>query len=293
VEDTTNLRNRDTATLFVYGGQSRSPSRRPTRTRRPAATTSRSTARGSDHAHPDIRVVSWAWDLDGDGQYDDGAGETVTQAFNRFTFNQPIRVGLQVTDSSGNVGTTSLNVSVEAGNHAPVAAPGGPYTIVRGDALALDGRGSLDPDAGCGDAIVEYGWDIGNNGSYEFAGANAAQQAVSWQALNAAGVNNVGAYTIALRVRDRFGVQAISTVRLNVINGPTASAVALPGAVACNGEVLFDGSASRTDAPPTTPPMPWSPGSGTSTATGCSRRAVRPFAAPSPVSATPSVFASA
>jgi hypothetical protein len=252
VEDTTNLRNRDTATLNVYPVN---PIAVATANPNPAACGDNITfdGRGSDHAHPDIRVVSWAWDLDGDGQYDDGAGETVTQAFNRFTFNQPIRVGLQVTDSSGNVGTTSLNVSVEAGNHAPVAAPGGPYTIVRGDALALDGRGSLDPDAGCGDAIVEYGWDIGNNGSYEFAGANAAQQAVSWQALNAAGVNNVGAYTIALRVRDRFGVQAISTVRLNVINGPTASAVALPGAVACNGEVLFDGSASRTDAPANDP----------------------------------------
>ncbi|MCK6570856.1 PKD domain-containing protein [Myxococcota bacterium] len=252
VEDTTNLRNRDTATLNVYPVN---PIAVATANPNPAACGDTITfdGRASDHAHPDIRVVSWAWDLDGDGQYDDGAGQTVTQAFNRFTFNQPIRVGLQVTDSSGNVGTTSLDVSVEAGNHAPVATPGGPYTIVRGDALNLDGRGSLDPDAACGDSIVDYAWDIGNNGSYEVSGANAAQTARTWQQLNDAGVNNVGAYTIALRVRDRFGVQSVSTVQLNVINGPTAAAVAIPGAVACNGEVLFDGSGSRTDAPANDP----------------------------------------
>jgi PKD repeat protein len=138
---------------------------------------------------------------------------------------------------------------VNQGNNPPVASPGGPYTIVRGDQLNLDGRASLDPNSACGDSIVEYAWDIRNDNTFEFAGPNAAQQAVTWNALNGAGVNNVGQYTVALRVRDRFGVTAVNTVQLNVINGPVASAVAVPNSVPCNADVLFDGSASRTDAP--------------------------------------------
>jgi PKD repeat protein len=248
VEDTTNLRNRDTATLFVYAAN---PVAVATANPNPAACGNRVTFDGtrSDHPHPNVNIVSWAWDLNGDGNYNDAQGANVAQNFNTFTFQTPIRIGLRVTDSNGNVGTTQFDLNVNQGNRAPVASPGGPYTIVRGDALSLDGRASLDPDSACGDSIVEYAWDIRNDNTFEFSGANAAQQAVTWQQLNAAGVNNVGAYTVALRVRDRFGVTAVNTVQLNIINGPVASATAVPNSVPCNADVLFDGRASRTDAP--------------------------------------------
>lgn len=248
VEDTTNLTNRDTATLFVYA---RNPVAVATANPNPAACGDRVSFDGSrsDHPHPSVNIVSWAWDLNGDGNYNDAQGANVAQNFNAFTFNTPIRIGLRVTDSNGNTGTTQFDLNVNQGNTPPVAAPGGPYTIVRGDNLALDGRQSNDPNAACGDSITNYAWDLRNDNTFEFSGANVAQQAVTWAQLNNAGINAVGQYTVALRVTDRFNVNAVATAQLNVIDGPTASAVAVPNVAACNGVVRFDGSASRSNAP--------------------------------------------
>ena len=255
VEDTTALHSRDTATLFVYAA---APTAVARANPNPAACGDRITFDGtrSDHPHPDVNIVSWAWDLNGDGNYNEAQGATVSQNFNAFTFAAPIRIGLRVTDSNGVTATTQFDLNVNLGNHNPNAVPGGPYTVVRGDNLTLDGRASVDPDSAsanpasaCGDTISEYAWDLRNDGTFEFIGANNAQQAVTWVQLNAAGIVNVGVYTVALRVRDRFNVTSVTTVQLNVINGPTASAVAVPNSVACNADVTFDGSASRTDAP--------------------------------------------
>lgn len=248
VEDTTLLTNRDTATLNVYA---RDPVAAATANPNPAACGARVTldASRSDHPHPAINVVSWAWDTDADGQYDDEMGEVVVHTFNQFSFAGPFQVGLQVTDSNGNRGTTVVPVNVNQGNRAPVANPGGPYVIALNDNLALDGRGSVEPDAACGDAIVRYDWDLNADGTIEFSGAANAQQAATWAQLGAAGINHVGNYVVQLTVRDRFGVAAQNVAQLRVVNGPSALAQAIPNNVGCNDAVTFDASGSSTDGP--------------------------------------------
>jgi PKD repeat protein len=248
VEDTTRLTNRDTAPLHVYA---RNPVAVASANPNPAACNQRVTFDGSrsDHPHPDINVTQWAWDLDGDGQYDDGQGAVVNYTYNRFTFGQPVHVGLRVTDSAGHTGTAALDMTVDQGNQPPVASAGGPYAIAVGENLALDGHASSDPDQGCGDSIQLYQWDLNADGTFEFSGAGAAQQAVTWAQLQAAGIRQAGDYRVALRVTDRFGVTATNTVQLKVVNGPQAVAVANPNRASCNQQVTFDGGQSRTDGP--------------------------------------------
>ncbi len=248
VVDTTNLTGRDSANLYVYA---RNPVADATASPNPAACGAGITfdASNSNHPHPNVDVASYDWDFDADGAFDDGQGVRVVRAYNQFSFAGPIRVGLQVTDTNGNRSTTFVDVNITEGNRAPVAVTGGPYTIVRGDNLALDGRGSNDPNVACGDAVARWEWDLKADGSYEFSSNATGQQAITWVQLNTAGINAVNQYSVRLRVTDRFGVTAVNNVALNVIVGPTAVGTASPNRVACNDIVEFDARASRTDAP--------------------------------------------
>ena len=56
---------------------------------------------GSDSTHLDGTIASYAWDLDGDGQYDDGTGPTATL---RPDQDGTRTVGLRVVDDSGQAG---------------------------------------------------------------------------------------------------------------------------------------------------------------------------------------------
>jgi hypothetical protein len=248
VEDTTLLTNRDLTTINVYA---RDPVAVVEANPNPAACGARVTFSGarSDHPHPDISVSEYAWDLDGDGAFDDAVGPEVARVYNEFAFSGPIPVGLRVTDSRGRTGVASVALAVNQGNRAPVAQPGGPYVIALGDALRLDGTGSTEPDAACGDRVVSWAWDIGANGSFEFINADSGIQQLSWAQLNGLGINNVGNYSVRLRVTDRFGVTAQRDVALRVVRGPQAVGVALPSTVGCNDRVTLDGSASNTDGP--------------------------------------------
>ena len=249
IEDTTALTNRDTTSLSIYA---RDPVALLTANPNPATCGARISFDGtrSDHPHPDVDVVSLAWDLDGDGQYDDSQEGAPTRIYNEFTFDEPITIGLQVRDSNGNVGVASAPLDINLGNRAPVATPGGPYVIAVNDTLRLDGRASAEPDAACGDRIVRWEWDLGANGSYEFSSVDSGLQDVTWAQLNQSGINNLGNYNVRLRVTDRFGVSATRDVQLRVVRGPQAVGVAIPNSAGCNDRVTFDGTASNTDGPP-------------------------------------------
>ncbi|UCB60127.1 MAG: PKD domain-containing protein [Candidatus Bathyarchaeota archaeon] len=66
---------------------------------------------GSGSYDPDSTIISWEWDLDNDGQFDDGAGVTIDVAFNVGTHV----VGIKVTDDYGDTDTdTSIVTIIEA-----------------------------------------------------------------------------------------------------------------------------------------------------------------------------------
>ena len=71
---------------------------------------------GTASNDPDGDALTYAWDLDGDGAFDDATAATAS-----FTYNQPgtYTATLQVTDPSGATGTSSVTIS--AGNTPPTA----------------------------------------------------------------------------------------------------------------------------------------------------------------------------
>lgn len=81
--------------------------------------------------------LTYAWDLDGDGQYDDSTNPTVQRTF---TTNGKVTVGLRVTDDKGAADTATAEISV--GNTAPTATITGPSpgtTWKVGDTIGFSG----------------------------------------------------------------------------------------------------------------------------------------------------------
>ena len=107
-----------------------------------------------------------------------------------------------------------------------MAEADGPYWIDVGQDLHLDGTGSSDPDAGCGDSLVKYEWDLNADGSYEYTGAAAT---VPWSALS--GLPQPGLpIPVRLRVTDTFGgVTDTDDTELRIyVNAPVAAFTATP-----------------------------------------------------------------
>jgi PKD repeat protein len=69
---------------------------------------------------PEDPIAAEAWDLDGDGQFDDGRGKTVSRSFAE---PGPHTVGLRVTDVHGATGSRSIPVEVRARPRPPEAEP--------------------------------------------------------------------------------------------------------------------------------------------------------------------------
>jgi PKD repeat protein len=93
---------------------------------------------GLGSSDPDGDALTYAWDLDGDGQYDDS-----TAAQPSFTYTQigSYTAGLRVTDSKGASGAASTTITV--GNTPPVAVidtPAASFTWKVGDTISFSGH---------------------------------------------------------------------------------------------------------------------------------------------------------
>ncbi|MCB9538634.1 MAG: PKD domain-containing protein [Myxococcales bacterium] len=161
------------ATLRIVNGPTAVATASPNRANCQQQVTFSAEQSGTDGpAGQGFNIVSYEWDLDGDGQYDDAMGQRFTQpvvALPDENGNIFVTAGLRVTDASGRTDTTEVQVTIDVQNNPPVADAGGPYStgpVGNGfAAVRLDGRRSSDPNAPC-DTIVEYRWDTDNDGLY-------------------------------------------------------------------------------------------------------------------------------
>jgi|GEM_PF-4661184 len=150
----------------------------------------------------DGTITSYAWDFDGDGQYDDASGASVNFATTQS--GSPV-IGLRVTDNRGATATTTTTVAVN--NVAPTASAGVDQSASKGTVVSLSAASSSDP----GNDIVSYAWDLNGNGQYtDASGVNATfSSAVA------------GVFTVSVKVTDADGAVSFDSATITVSDAST------------------------------------------------------------------------
>jgi glucose/arabinose dehydrogenase len=100
---------------------------------------------GTESSDPNGDALTYAWDLDGDGQFDDS---TAAQPSHQYTRAGTVEVGLRVTDPGGSGATDTIEV--HPGNTAPVPTIGSPTASQRwrvGEQFRFSGS-ATDPQQG-------------------------------------------------------------------------------------------------------------------------------------------------
>ncbi|MBA1443926.1 MAG: PKD domain-containing protein [Gammaproteobacteria bacterium] len=156
---------------------------------------------GSGSNDPDSgpSPLSYAWDLDGDGQYDDATGVTVTLPIQ--PDNTSFTVGLEVSDG---LLTATDTATVTVNNVAPTANAGPDQAIDEGDTASFSGSftdpGSVDTHT------IE--WNFGD-GSAQVSGTLTPSHTYP----------TAGIYTVTLTVTDKDGGVGSDTLTVTVQAG--------------------------------------------------------------------------
>jgi hypothetical protein len=163
-------------------------------------------SRSSD---PEGRLGGHRWDLDGDGQFDDGAGDTARATFNG---TKPVSVGLRVSDRDG--GIAERRMQIVPGNRPPDGTiavspdppqPGVPTTLAA-DVTDADG------------SVAGLAWDLDDDGEFD----DGEGERVAWTFAT------VGMHRVSLRATDNDGSSAVIVRELAV--GSTAPTTVAGGA---------------------------------------------------------------
>jgi PKD repeat protein len=111
----------------------------------------------SDSVDPDGNIDRYEWDLDGDGQYNDGTGEIIEHKFEKVG---KYDVGLRVVSTTGEFAVTEKEIDVKkAEDPEPViTVVDEPDEFVKGISYIFKADESTSPNGN----ITEYSWDFGD-----------------------------------------------------------------------------------------------------------------------------------
>jgi PKD repeat protein len=183
----------------------------------------------STSSDPDGSIASQAWDLDNDGEFDDGTAASRTTSF---ATPGTHRIRLSVTDNDG---TTALTVKdIAVANRAPAASFGfAPATPLSGENVTFTSTAS-DPDG----SIASLSWDLDNDGEFDDGSGSSAATAFS----------TPGTKTVRLRVTDDQGAPAVATRTVSVTNRPPeASFTVSPESPLSGQDVTLTGTSTDPD----------------------------------------------
>ena len=105
---------------------------------------------GRGSSDPDGGALTYAWDLDGDGAYDDSTSSQPTHTYNTAGDYQ---VGLRVTDGGGASDTLDQPLTISAGNTAPTVTIDSPLSTTTwkvGDNISFSGSATDQQDGALG-----------------------------------------------------------------------------------------------------------------------------------------------
>jgi PKD repeat protein len=158
----------------------------------------------STSVDPDGSVKSQAWDLDNDGQFDDG-----TQVTAQRSFKSPgsYQVSLRVVDNQGGVAVDSRLVSV--GNRPPTATFAYvPASPLPGQLVTFFSTAS-DPDG----PLSAQSWDLDNDGQFDDGTGPSVNRSF----------DAPGTYTVGLQVTDTEGLSTTGFETV-VVHAPSSTA---------------------------------------------------------------------
>jgi predicted outer membrane repeat protein len=189
-------------------------------------------------------TLTFAWDFDGDGQFDDAVGATPTFSAALFDGPAAVTVWVRVTDSTGLFSDGSATINV--GNVAPTIdglnlTPSSNFNV--GSPVSLD---ALFSDVGTTDthtATINWGDETVDSGQIdETSGSGHATGSHTYSAG--------GNYTIVVTVTDDDGDSDATSMTIYVAGPPTANAGG-PYSVVEGGFVVLDagGSSSQQQDP--------------------------------------------
>ncbi len=170
-----------------------------------------------------VDVLTYEWDLDNDGEYDDETGQSVSW---NAEDDGEYTISVRVTDDDDGVGTDSLMIKVT--NIPPIAFLGPDLTIDEGETVTLS-VASYEP---CPLDVLTYEWDFDNDGEYD----DETGQSVSWNG------DDDGEYTISVRVTDDDGGVGMDSMKITVLNVPPVAIASVDQNPTLEGvEVSFTG----------------------------------------------------
>src|SRR5262249_35313875 len=107
----------------------------------------------------------------------------------------------------------------------PTANAGGPYTVLEGGKVTLDGSQSSDPSQPA--STLTYQWDLNGNGTYGETGAAATggDETGVTPTFSASGLDGPGTYTVSLLVTDSAGLNSTTTATITIVNIPPAPTI--------------------------------------------------------------------
>lgn len=192
---------------------------------------------GTTSSDPDGTIVSYAWNF-GDGTNGSGATPSKTYAAaGSYTAT------LTVTDNSGATASSTASVIISApANQSPISRPGGPYSGLRGAAIALNGSASSDPDG----TIASYAWNFGDGST-----ATGATPSKTYA--------TAGTFTITLIVTDNAGATNSATTTATISIPGNQTPVSRPGGpyIANTGQSITLNGTASTDADGTIASYEW------------------------------------
>ena len=175
----------------------------------------------------DGSIISYDWDLDNDGAFDDATGPTVSRVFNTVGSYD---VRLEVTDDEGlsDIAVLTIQVTTTPPTAHLSIAPTSPSSLVT---ITFDASGSTDPD----DAIVSYDWDFDGDGTFDATTSGPTSTHV---------FATPGSRLAVVRVTDASGAESIASLTVNVANLAPSASFSAPGLASAGDSVPLDASAS-------------------------------------------------